>query len=309
MKQKVGLVASFALLLGLSFEAAFAAAPAEPACSQANVNFCTGFEEGSFAGWDDYDGNPAPWNTLTTDSGPSGLPSNQVAVLRVPAGRGGTDLVKVLPQLPEKVYVRWYQKWETGFDFSVGMHGGGIHAGDRNLLGHSDTRPTGSDWFSAWLEPLNGRLNLYAYYRGMYQDCTNPAGSCWGDHFPCFLDEGASYCKKAAHRERTMPPLLSTDKWYCIEMMVDSGTPSDSDASANGALDLWIDGVQYGPFNGLWLRTSSALKPSLLWLSLFHHAEHSVAGTRFDHVVVSSQKIGCLNSKTPNAPGNFQIVN
>lgn len=284
----------------------FAAAP-EALCSSPLTIFCSGFEEGSFSIWDDYDGNPAPWNSLVTDPGPLNIADNHATVLHVPPGRGGTDLVKVLPAQRDVVYVRWYQKWEQGFDFSVGMHGGGIHAGDRNFLGHSDTRPTGSDWFSSWLEPLNGRLNLYVYYRGMYQDCSNPNGSCWGDHFPCFLDEGTNYCKKAIHREHVMPPVLQTERWYCLEMMVNSGTPVADDAQADGSLNLWIDGVEYGPFNNLWLRTTSAMKPSILWLGLFHHADHSVAGTRFDNVVVSTSRVGCLNSKIPNAPTNLQI--
>ena len=32
----------------------------------------------------------------------------------------------------------------------------------------------------------------------------------------------------------------------------------------------------------------------ILWLSLFHHAEHSVEGILLDDVVVSTDRVGCL---------------
>jgi hypothetical protein len=44
---------------------------------------------------------------------------------------------------------------------------------------------------------------------------------------------------------------------------------------------------------GLWLRTSASVEVDLLWLSLFHHADHSVAGVMFDRVVVGTSRIGC----------------
>ena len=292
------LAAAAALWAGVSS----AAVPPEPQCAQANTIFCSGFEEGSFAIWDDYDKNPAPWNTLLLDPGPLNLADNHVARLRVPEGRGITDVVKLLPSQHDKIYMRWYQKWENGYDFSAPNHGGGPHAGDRNLMGRSGNRPTGSDWFSAWLEPQDGRLNLYTYYRGMYQDCTNPSGSCWGDHFPCFLDEGSNYCEKPEHRERIMPPLMQTGRWYCLEVMLDAGTAVTSESQANGSLNFWIDGTEYGPFTGLWFRTTSNLKLSAMSLGIFHHGEHSVEGAMYDNLVVSRERIGCAAQVRPNPP-------
>jgi hypothetical protein len=217
---------------------------------------------------------------------------------RVPAGRGGADLVKVLPTQHDKLYARWYQRWEPGYDFSAANHGSGLNAGSRDYLGQSDYRPNGDDFFGTWFEPdagdtaLNGRPNLYSYYRGMYQDCADPNGQCWGDHFPCMYSD--TYCEKAEHKGQT--PVLQTGKWYCIELMLDAGTPVQSDAAADGVQDFWIDGTEYGPFQHLWHRTSANVKIGILWLSLFHHAEHSVEGTMYDNVVVSTERIGCLGS-------------
>jgi hypothetical protein len=203
--------------------------------------------------------------------------------------------VKVLPNTYDKIYARWYEYWEPGYNFDAPNHGSGLFAGDRNYLGQSDYRPSGSDFVQSWFEPDHGRAYLYTYYRGMYMDCADPAGSCWGDHFPCFLDSGQNYCTDPAARPKPgkLPPILTTGKWYCIEQMIDLGTPTASATVANGILNFWIDGVEYGPWTGLWFRTTPALKLSILWLNLFHHdATHSVEGVYLDNVVVSTNPIG-----------------
>ena len=280
----------------------------ESTCASSTTIFCHGFESGSFSIWDDYDGNPAPWNSLQSDPGPLAHAGNTVARLRVPTGSGGTDLVKVLSSSSQRLYARWYQKWEPGYDFAAANHGSGLHAGSRDNLGRSDYRPSGSDWFSALLEPYQGRLNLYVYYRGMYQDCADPNGACWGDRFPCTVDSGASYCTKASDRPRVLAPQLVAGQWYCLEIMMDGGTPTSAETGANGALDFWIDEVEFGPWNNLWMRTSSSVNPGLLWLSLYHHSTHSTEGILLDNVVVSTNRVGCLkdSQKRPVPPSNVQ---
>jgi hypothetical protein len=273
---------------------------AQASCSDATVCslgvFCSGFEEGNKSIWDDYDGNPDSTNLLMADPGPCNRAGNSVMRLRVPPGRGGSDLVKVLPGSYDKLYARWYQRWEPGYNFSAPNHGGGLHAGDRNFLGQSDIRPTGADWFTSWIEPLytgtdaqNGRAELYSYYRGMNQHCGSP---CWGDSFPT-----------PAQRTTIVPPKYEAGKWYCIEMMLDGGTPVSTQAAANGVQTFWIDDVQYGPWTNLWHRTTANLKINILWLSLFHHdSSHSTEGIMLDDVVVSTARIGCHGAASPTAP-------
>ena len=238
----LALIAGIAQLAGT--EPAVAAPGPEAICSASTTVFCTGFEEGNFSLWDDYDGNPSSTNINLPDPGPLNLPDNHITRMRVPPGRGGSDLTKVFSQQYDKLYVRYYQKWEPGYLFSTLNHGNGLHAGDRNIAGRSDFRPTGADWYSAWLEPWNGRLNLYVYYRGMYMDCSNPSGACWGDHFPCFLDEGSNYCTKAAHRETVMPPMLQTGRWYCLEYMLDAGTATSTETRSRRIVPITSAGFK-----------------------------------------------------------------
>jgi hypothetical protein len=272
-------------------------------CAQPSPDwvFCSGFEEGSLEIWDDYDGNPTPYNEIVSDPGPLDQDGNHVMRLWVPPGRGLADLIKVLPQGYDRLYARWAILWEPGYDFEAPNHGGGIYAGSRDLLGISGFRPDGTDRFIASVEPQPplDRLNIYTYYPGMYQDCVDPDGSCWGDHFPCMLDEGSNYCTNPDHRETVLPPLLETGRWYCIELMLDAGTPVNDPAAADGVLDFWVDGEEIGPWTGLWFRSIPELQLNLLWLKLFHHAEHADAGIRIDEVVVSTQPIGCPGANTP----------
>ncbi len=265
------------------------------------VVFSSGFEEGSKSIWDDFDSNPDSTNLLMLHSGPFNTSGNHVMQLRVPPGRGGADLVKVLPGSYDKLYLRWYQMWEPGYDFTARNHGSGLHAGNRNYLGRSNYRPQGNDMFCSYFEPADGRMNLYTYYRGMYMDCVNPNGACWGDHFPCWFDEGEHICTKAEHRERVLPPPMESGKWYCFEMMIDAGTPVQYDSLADGIANFWIDGIEYGPWKHLWFRTTPNLKLNILWMSLFHHAEHSVEGILLDDIVVATERIGC--GQMPNEIG------
>lgn len=274
----------------------------EPACSDSHVVFCSGFEEGSFAIWDDYDGNPLPYNQLVSDPGPLSDSSNHVARFYVPPGEGGADLVKVMPATYDRLFVRWYEKWEPGYDFTVPNHGGGLHAGSRDYLGVSGYRPTGSNFFASYLEPYAEKENLYTYYPGMYQDCADPNGACWGDHFPCFVDNGANYCTKPQDRPTIMPPQMQSGRWYCLEETIDAGAAVPNGSSANGSLDFWIDGVEYGPWTNLWFRTTPSLKIGVLWLSTYFHGAHADVGVLMDNVVVSTQRIGCLDSPPPNPP-------
>ncbi|MCR6722187.1 MAG: hypothetical protein NVV59_18285 [Chitinophagaceae bacterium] len=291
---KVTIIAAVLLSLACAKKGGTASEP-EPDPEE-EIVFCTNFEEGNFDLWDDWDGNPAPSNVLVADPGPHNKPGNHVARLRVPAGRGSADLLKVLPKQYKKLYARWYVQWEPGYDFNARNHGGGLIAGARNFVGQSDNRPDGTNFASALFEThtRQHRPVLYSYYRGMYQDCRNPIGSCWGDGFPCYADNGQVFCTKPEDRpiEGKVPPELTTGKWYRVEIMMDMGKATSNASDADGILNMWVDGVEYGPWKNLWFRTTNDLKLSIIWMQLFHHDTHAAEGILIDDLVVSTAPIG-----------------
>ena len=278
--------------------------------------FCEDFEGANpKSHFDDYDGNSDTENQIVSDSGPALDSSNKVIRLRAPAGQsGGADLFKVLPGSYDILYARWYFKYEHGFNFGAPNHGGGLVAGDRNFVGSSGVRPTGSDFAGFYFEYQgnSARPYAYGYYRGMYQDCSDPQGSCWGDSLPCVYDSGQHYCTKPQHRPVAPLPTMVAGQWYCVEEMLDMGTPTAGGQPADGRLALWLDGEKLGEYNDLWFRTTASLKIQNLWLSLYHHdGTHSVEGELIDNVVVSTKPIGCgsvPNSFPPAPPKNLRII-
>lgn len=309
---------TIALLLGLAASGPLLGAPARNECSNppAGTVFCEDFEgTNPKSRFDDYDGNPDSENLIVTDSGPAGDSSNKAIRLRVPTGQAGaSDLVKVLPSSYDKLYARWYFKYESGFNFAAPLHGGGLAAGSRDLLGRSGIRPSGSDYASFFFQHNPKALPYaYSYYRGMYQDCSDPNGSCWGDSLPCIYDSGGFYCTKPAHRPAVTLPTLKASQWYCLEQMVDLGTPNTTGQNANGGYALWLDGAALANISDLWIRTTSSLKIQTLLLSLFHHdGSHSTGGELIDNVVVSTQPIGCGSGagtpSAPSAPSGLQVI-
>ena len=281
-------------------------AKAECASPPAGTIFCADFEEASDAArravWDDYDG--ALDVSFATDAGPSQDGTNHVARF-LPTAGNSADLVKVFPTTYDKLYLRFYQYFDAGYDFAWGGHGGGLTAGDRSYLGLSGSRPNGDDRADFTLEQTAAGLpHAYNYYRGMYQDCSNPVGSCFGDSFPCVYDSGASYCTKPHHIKHPSVtwPTATTGTWRCVEEMVDMGgtaTANLNGTDPNGRFQIWIDGVALGDYEDLWLRTVSTLKLQNLYMAWrVPVGGNGTVGQRFDNIVVSTQRIGCGTNTT-----------
>lgn len=267
--------------------------------------FCEDFQAGNVNTWDQ---SPLPKKeNLTVVKAIDVSPEidNLALQIRVNPGRGGAGLNKTFtPAGYNRLYARWYQKYESGFDFSAKNHGHGFHAGDRWKKGVAGKRPMGDDYFTVQIEYEPATYNrlprpyIYAYYRGMNMDCSDPDGKCWGDHFPCMI--AARYCKNDRHRPTLMPPALKDNRWYCVELMVDAGDAVASRELASGEINFWIDGQAYGPWKNLWLRTDENIRVNHFWLGLFHHGQHSEQGILYDNIVVSTSRIGCLS--TVNSP-------
>ena len=283
-------------------------------CQDPHVDwiFCSGFEEESLQAkmdvWDDGDNFDPLVNSWIEDGGPFNLAGNYVHQLRVrldqgdPLGRGTADLVKYLPSHHDKLFARWYVQWENGYDMNARNHGSGLHGGDQYMLGVSGHIPDGSNYnyFASWVEMDTSmhRLYTYNYYPGQYQYDGQPDGSRWADALPCYYND--AICERAEHRDEnftSLPPVMETGRWYCVELMLDAGTPVSSEEQADGSQQLWVDGIATDRIEKLWYRyphNGDQIKINTLWLSLFHHdGNHTEYGILIDNVVVSKSRIGC----------------
>lgn len=237
--------------------------------------------------------------------GPFGVPGNRLF------GFHGAGKAQKFFEKPghDKLYARWYQMWETGYNWAWCNHGSALQA--RSLGSHY--RPKGDEHMESRLEPCpyaacRGRLKLYTYYRGMNMDCPFD-GQCFGDEFPCMYGTSSGYCSRIPSQAvppQALPPVMETDKWYCLETMVDMGTPfpdSSTPELFDGVQSFWIDGVQYGPFQKLWHRTVPELKLDNINLFLYHHGNDTNSGCLsgagkgkgywIDDVVVAKTRVGC----------------
>jgi hypothetical protein len=89
-------------------------------CDHASVIFCEDFEAGNLNRWNDMDGNAEI--TAPQDPGPCDAGDNHVARLWLPPGRGTADLNRYYESEGrgwDRLYLRWYQKWEEGYDFAA----------------------------------------------------------------------------------------------------------------------------------------------------------------------------------------------
>lgn len=257
------------------------------------VVFCTDFEEGDLEQWDDYDGNIVVENVLTVDPGPRGADDNHVMRLRIPPGAATVDLVKLLPGFYDRLYMRWYIQYEAGYDMAMPGLGSGLHAGDRDLLGVSNSVPVGDDRFAVLTSHTASDPQLLTKldYRGMYQSCGDAETGCYRDALPCLDEDGT--CTQPDHSAFTAVPPLQTGQWYCVELMVDAGTATPTAQEADGVVSMQLDGTQIGLWDDLWFRTDPDLKLNVAWLLLYYGGEHGDEGVLYDDLVVSREPVGC----------------
>jgi hypothetical protein len=244
--------------------------------------FCSGFEEGNKAIWDDHDENPDDTNLLLADPGPFEHDGNHV--MRMTASETeGADLVKFLPSQHDRLYVRYYLRFEPGFDLTSGRAGAALHAGDSDTYLGNQGRPSGDDYFTALVTNDETLPVARVVYTGMYMNCDS--SGCWFDQFPCDPDGTCN----AGHEWSGPRPAIEVDRWFCVELFVDGGTPGQAD----GAVEIFVDSQPIGPFEALAMRTSEAIQIGTLWLTM--NAPQSAPGSVFyDNVVVSTSRVGCV---------------
>lgn len=256
----------------------------------ADAQFCEGFEDDSTPKgyFDDYDGN-VDGNDVLVDPGPFGVEGNHVMQISPPLG----DLTKVVPG-GRRLYARWYTKWLRNAGVRAGIYGSDV----QDVVGFDGERPEGGDpnlgqggLFAAL---VRARVNfdeveLGGQYVGMYQDCPPAPGTCNPDIFPCTSPDDA-LCRPE-HRKSAPAPNVQDGRWYCLEVFVDAGQPITTDENASGSMNYWLDGVEQGPFGGLWLRTTTGLTARVFWLTLSTSSDGPAI--LVDDFVISESPIGC----------------
>ena len=181
----------------------------------------------------------------------------------------------------QELYLRYYVKFESGFDFRKGGKLPGLMGGGDSWLRSGGDQPDGSNgWTLRFMWVENGKLIVYAYIPKS-ENC-KWGEAIWGQTIDCnFVTE--------------------SDKWICIEQYVNVGTPNKD----NGKLKVWINGVEKVNVSDMrfWNIENNNGKIGGIYFSTFHGgntqdwAPQNNSFTQFDGFVVAKSRINIVKQK------------
>jgi hypothetical protein len=203
-------------------------------------------------------------------------------------------VVKNLSSGQDVVFLRYYTKFEKGFDQVASSHNGAILEAQAPGVPYSTpgVRADGRNKFIVSFEnwrgeaatPSPGELNVYCYHpqqRSEYGDHFFPSGKVLpytsrpGDFGPHFIA-----------RPDIIPEL---GRWYCFELMVKANAAGRRD----GRIACWMDGRLVADFQNLRLRDVDTLKINSAALCL-HIRSNTIRENKkwYDDVVAATSYIG-----------------
>ena len=210
--------------------------------------------------------------------------------------------VKYVSPGRDVLFLRYYAKYDTGFNVLGSSHNGSTISSSYCCPGvPADGYNKFLVSYEAWRDDTGtanpGTLNVYVYHPDQRD--------IWGDHFyPTgivvpFSRRPFDFGPAFVSRPNVIPELGS---WHCYELMVKANTPGERD----GRVAIWLDGRLIADFPDLRLRKTAALKIDRFTIDL--HVRSNTLGVAkkwYDNVVAATSYIGPMTSsasKPPTAP-------
>jgi len=120
----------------------------------------------------------------------------------------------------DELYLRYYFKFEEGFDFRLGGKLPGLMGGGNSWARSGGEQPDGANgWTLRFMWLKDGRFVVYAYVPP--SENGKWGGTVWGQNIDCNF-------------------IAEPGRWHYIDQYVHVGTPGRD----NGKLIVWIDGVK-----------------------------------------------------------------
>ncbi len=250
--------------------------------AQDDIVFSEDFEQFDRNNWSTIKG---PKTVAIVEGGHGGSKCAQItATLRE---NTGGYLYKMLPEGLDTAHLRFYVKFEPEHGYT--HHFVRVIAYNpptRWPQGKAGLRPDGRTWFSTNIEPWG--------HRGRY-----PPPGVWGfyTYYPDMKASGdGKYWGNGFHPDPPVP--VERDRWICVEVMVKTNTPGQT----NGEQALWIDGRKVGHWKNIRWRDTEELKINAIAIESYITEQASrqnqvihprqVNRVWFDDVVVSRSYIG-----------------
>jgi len=223
-----------------------------------------------------------------------------------------SGLQKVLKDEYDVLFLRFYSKFEKGFDYpqNVSCHNGADISAHYYTNGATPgVRADGRNKFLAAFEdeigyrdkaPIPGPLDIYCYHpemRDVYGDHFLPSGSVM-PYSPQLGNKG-SFGPAFIARPDVVPEL---DRWYCFEFMVKANTPGLHD----GRIGCWVDGKLIADFPNMRFRDVATLRMERIGIGIYM-ANNAIRQNKkwYDDVVAATSYIGPLAKEAKAKKGTL----
>ena len=218
-------------------------------------------DSGEIAGWD----GPARPSTMHITDQESHAGSRSLQLDYLPDTDGAGYMYRYFPR-QDQIYLRWYQKWSSGFVFEP-----------------SGTGMTG-------VRASSGYPEFYPFAIG--------ANGTFAVQAEVVAEQG--FGSENFFANRGDPITFAPDGWYCVEVYVKLNTPG----AADGELSAWVDGDQKLAYTGRQFLGSAASDPATSTttingvlvsgqyggMTLVPQLQHAWQ----DDFAAATQRIGCL---------------
>jgi len=214
--------------------------------------------------------SPAEHCSLAADAD---APGGRALRILYPSGLiGGDSACQFLCRFPrmglpamEEAWLRYYVKFDKGFNFVRGGKLPGLGGGTANTGGHPANGKDG--WTARIMWRPGGRIVQYVYHPGQK--------TIYGDDLDWEVD--------GEH------PSFQPGQWACVETRVRMNTPGED----NGEIQSWLDGREALHATGLRFRDVPGLKIDVFYFSTFFGGgDPSWAATKDEHAEFTGFVIG-----------------
>lgn len=189
----------------------------------------------------------------------------------------------------DEIYIRFYRKYSSGYDFTCQVKTDGIFAFD-DPEDHipAGQKPDGTD-------KIELRLQLWDYNSGTQGE---PKFYCYN------LDQPGNYGETLAQNQGS-PVYISSNTWYCFEYRLKLDTVTGGVSDGNGIIEMWIDGVKKGSYTDMAFRTTTDLQINFFTLTAYVGGECTASQDQEvyeDLLVIAESYIGPMATTEPETP-------
>lgn len=174
----------------------------------------------------------------------------------------------------DSLYLRYYVKFENGFDFKLGGKLPGLMGGNRSWGRSGGNQPDGTNgWTLRFMWRRDGEAVVYTY-----------------------LPTGTKYSTSQWGTDIKLNKHFETGKWHCLEQFCKVNTVGRED----GKLYVWMDGERVLTLDDVTYRTvdNTAGKVGGIYFSTFHGGNSSdwapsvTSYAQYDGIVAGTRRIG-----------------